>query len=480
MYLEAITGKSELENRELEFKLKLDRDNAESWLKTVAGFANAGGGVFYIGVEDGTGRLVGFPRDKADAERNFFNNQVNEHLTPRPSYTIEFPRFQVRDRELFLLKITVPESPVKPVVVRYRNIPSIYMRREGYTNGATYEEIIAMSIKSQHASYDTLSSGIHYNSEDFSTLRDYYRGHNDGKPLSEKLLESMGFFDSDKILANGAVLFKDHYDGDRTAVQCSVFSGFSKGSERIVTINKFSGNIPEIISYMMEFVMQRMNHSMIKRDDTRINIDAYPQRALFEGIVNSVAHRDYFMNGTQIQLDMFRDRLEISSPGNFYQKGRMEKTYDLSHIISKRRNELICNILVHCNVMEAAGTGFDKIAEEYSSADDAHKPYIFSSSDQFTLVLPDLTYSAGVSESDFPALEFVPVSGGTEHDAAVLSYCYHASRRAAEIADFLGLSNSTYLRQNILANLVSQGYLEQVKVSRTTYYRTNHDMVKQI
>lgn len=102
-----------------------------------------------------------------------------------------------------------------------------------------------------------------------------------------------------------------------------------------------------------------MNHSMIKLGDTRRNIDAYPQRALFEGVINAVAHRDYFLDGTQIQVDMFRDRLEISSPGSFYRAEKLGKTYDLSGIISKRRNELISSVLIGCNVMEAAGTGSD-------------------------------------------------------------------------------------------------------------------------
>ena len=53
---------------------------------------------------------------------------------------------------------------------------------------------------------------------------------------------------------------------------------------------------------------------------------------------------------------------------------------------------MISGILVACNVMEAAGTGFDKIMEEYAAVDEAHKPYIYSKSDHFTLVLPDLTY----------------------------------------------------------------------------------------
>ena len=120
-----------------------------------------------------------------------------------------------------------------------------------------------------------------------------------------------------------------------------------------------------------------MNHSIIKLENTRLNIDAYPARALFEGVVNAVAHRDYYLDGTQIQVELFKDRLEISSPGGFYRGEKLGKTYDLTRIISKRRNELIAGILVACNVMEASGTGFDKIVEEYASADDAHRPYIF-------------------------------------------------------------------------------------------------------
>ena len=56
---------------------------------------------------------------------------------------------------------------------------------------------------------------------------------------------------------------------------------------------------------------------------------------------------------------MFKDRLEISSPGSFYRGEKLGKTYDLSGIISKRRNELIASVLVSCNVMEAAGTDYD-------------------------------------------------------------------------------------------------------------------------
>ena len=350
MYLEEIIEDVILESDKFECKSMLNREDVIGWLKTIAGFANASGGEFYIGVEDKTNKLIGFDRNAADNERNYFNNQVNDHLTPRPQMKISFVRYDIRNSERFIIRVTVPESLVKPVILKYKNIPSIFMRRDGFTNGATYEEIIEMSIKSKNTQYDVLVSDVKYNPEKFSMLRDFYREHNEGRELKEKALQSMGFYDEEGYLLNGAALFLDDYKDKKTEVQCSVFNGFNKGSERIVTINRFNGNITSTISYIMDFVNQRMNHSMVKLNDVRKNIDAYPKRALFEGVINAIAHRDYYLDGTQIQVDMFKDRLEICSPGGFYRGEKLGKTYDLSGIISKRRNELITNVLVSCNV----------------------------------------------------------------------------------------------------------------------------------
>ena len=478
MLLEEIINVDEFETDVIECKRNLNKDDIVGWLKTIAGFANAKGGDLFIGVEDKTNKLIGFAKDEVDSQRNYFNNQVNEHLTPRPKLKISFLKYDVNQSERYIIQVHVYESFVKPVILKYKGIPSIFMRREGFTNGATYEEIIEMSLSNKKQQYDTMVSDEKYNFGDFKILKNYYSDHNDGKELKEKALRSIGFFDEDNLLANGAVFFKDDYDGLKTEVQCSLFSGFNKGSERIVTINKFHGNIIRVIEYMVEFVNQRMNHSIIKKDDMRVNIDAYPSRAVFEGIINAVAHRDYFIDGTQIQIDMFKDRLEISSPGSFYKGNQIEKTYELSNIISKRRNELISSVLVMCNVMEAAGTGFDKIVEEYNGVDDMHRPYIYSTSDHFTLVLPDFTYLEGVEENGIPKLSFIPVDHGTEHDKKVLEYCYTIAHKSSDIAAYLGITDSSYFRKKVLDNLVDNHYLEKSKNSRATFYKTNRDYVR--
>ncbi len=41
----------------------------------------------------------------------------------------------------------------------------------------------------------------------------------------------------------------------------------------------------------------------------------YPPTAIREALVNAVAHRDYRLRGRGIEVRLFSDRLEISSPG---------------------------------------------------------------------------------------------------------------------------------------------------------------------
>ena len=62
-----------------------------------------------------------------------------------------------------------------------------------------------MSVKSKNTQYDILTSEIKYDASNYTMLRNFYAMHNDGKELTEKVLKSMGFYDEDGFLANGAI-----------------------------------------------------------------------------------------------------------------------------------------------------------------------------------------------------------------------------------------------------------------------------------
>ena len=131
MTITQLLGISPLENATVEFKIRLNHEDIEGWMKTVAGFSNASGGTIYAGVEDKSGKLEGYTDTEADNERNFFNNTVNQHIFPNP--VIQFIPYEIRGRKLYIIRIKIGESVVKPVILKYHNVPAIYMRRDVYT-----------------------------------------------------------------------------------------------------------------------------------------------------------------------------------------------------------------------------------------------------------------------------------------------------------------------------------------------------------
>ena len=174
-----------MENAEQECKARLNRRDIVGWMKTIAGFANADGGKMFIGVEDKANKLIGFDRIEADAERNYLNNQINEHIYPSPDVTIRFLPYSIHGSQRYVLELTVPSSGIKPVIFKINGVPAIYMRRNGFTNAAAYEEIRRISLESTHLQYDMLASKSVYRPEEFRELEIFCQEHN-GKPLTEK------------------------------------------------------------------------------------------------------------------------------------------------------------------------------------------------------------------------------------------------------------------------------------------------------
>ena len=105
MFLEEITNTVELESRNMECKVELNKNETINWLKTVAGFANAEGGVLYIGVEDKTNKLIGFSRKDADKERSFLIFRLMNIFLPVLIYEY---KLMLEDRSICVLAYNLP------------------------------------------------------------------------------------------------------------------------------------------------------------------------------------------------------------------------------------------------------------------------------------------------------------------------------------------------------------------------------------
>ncbi len=81
---------------------------------------------------------------------------------------------------------------------------------------------------------------------------------------------------------------------------------------------------------------------------TRGRTDApqYDMTAVFEAVVNAVAHRDYSLQQAKIRIRMFSDRLEIYTPGELV----TTMTTDTLAYRQATRNEAITSLLAKCEV----------------------------------------------------------------------------------------------------------------------------------
>lgn len=91
--------------------------------------------------------------------------------------------------------------------------------------------------------------------------------------------------------------------------------------------------------------------------------------AVREAVVNVFAHRDYSIIRTQIDVDIFTDRIDITSPGSWL-LSRSFESYSIGYIPSIRRNKIISVCFDIANLMERNGSGFKTIFDCYNEVDD--------------------------------------------------------------------------------------------------------------
>ena len=464
------------EDKTHECKVRLNQKDPLGWLKTIDGFANEKGGMLLLGVEDGTYEVQGYTAMEADKEKLLFASLTKSHLDPVPVYDIVLLPYLSEKETRYVLKISIQESPYKPVVLRYEGMNLFFVRHDGYTESATMEELRSMFNAHRSVPYDETPTDIPYRRENFTELQKFALEHS-GSALSDKVLASLPFFDKNGNLKQGSLLFQDGFKNEKVRVSMNSYPELTKGSDRVLASENFSGNLIEDYQAMHDFITSRMSHGYRKLPDRRVDIDSYPERALFEALINALAHRDYTMEGCEISVDLYPNRLVITTPGSFYGEEELKPTRHLKELASQRRNNLICSVFVACKAMEARGTGFEKIEEAYADADEMHKPYVYSRFQFFTIVLPDLNSPLGVS-LDSESFDFLKkIENESKYDRQILAECYTAQKDAKDLASALGLSNSSFFRKKILKNLVDQGLLLEKTEGKTTYYATNRDFI---
>ena len=360
------------EDLSYEYKAVLNPNNPIKWAKTIIGYANDKGGTLFVGVSD-DGEAFGINIEEIDKTKLLISRINDRHVFPhiRVSYMM---RSVDDNAERFVLAVKVAPADS---VIRYREgdyKETVYVKGDGNATPATPEEIISLSKRKYGVDNET--SEIEYNEKDWTGYIDVCKSYRRDQTIpSVKELQNEEIVSKDGYAKSGFIMFSDDYERDDTMICCRLWKGKNKTGV-VLDSNRLRGSLAKVFADTLNFIERNTKTGWFKTEDGgREEIRSYPKEAVREALVNAIAHRDYSISGTQIDVDIYSDRIEIVSPGSWL----LPKDYDeypAGSIPSIRRNSIIAACLDVANLMERGGTGFQTMIEAYKNSPEEFQPIV--------------------------------------------------------------------------------------------------------
>jgi len=318
--------------------------------KTICAFANTAGGVLILGVED-PGIIVGVKEDPEKLQERItgflqsgcnvpVSTRCGRHLSPDGwVHWIEVPR----QRGLEPLRydgrtwVRRERSSVEPSPSELQELYNLF----GYV--LTEERSILAATASD---------------VDLDAFRSYLKAmgletDQDPQPASEDDLKNRG------VLAEidreyhptlyGVMAFgKEPQRFPQTRnfwIQCVAYAGKGRADD-VILVGEGKGCLEEQVRRSIGWVQglgRFEQYSGLIRQD----LPLVPEKALRESLVNAVVHRDYAITGSKILLEVFSDRVDVTSPGTLPNHMTEESVRAGGH--PRSRNELMANFMLVMN-----------------------------------------------------------------------------------------------------------------------------------
>ena len=177
------------------------------------------------------------------------------------------------------------------------------------------------------------------------------------KELTINQLISWGILieNKDQLIPTYAYAMLTHQAGYPPVVQCAVF----KTDDRAVFVDKreIDAPIQEQVEKAYQYVLEKINMGARFQGVYRQDIYELPPDSIRELIANALVHRNY-LEPESVQIALFSDRLEVTSPGSLMRGVTHEK---MKEGFSKIRNRALANAFAYMNLIEKWGSGFPRI-----------------------------------------------------------------------------------------------------------------------
>ena len=351
------------------FDRKSARKDAKGLSNHIVAFANADGGTLVIGVED-NGEITGI-----DAYTNNINDILRvpfDYCNPSVRVTTETVECKDKDGNLnHLLIMTIPQSSE----LHANQQDEVYYRIGDKSKKLNFEERLQLMYAKGSRYYEdepvfrsTLDDidmdfvaeyckKIGYTKSPEEYIRqnkDYIVKHDGREEMSGAALLLFGA-DPQRFFPRARVRFI-RYDGTEAKVGTQM---------NVIKDEVFSGRILDMVQQALDFVRSQIKERTRLGGDGRfVTTPEYPEFAWKESIVNAVAHRDYSIKGTDIQIKMFDDRITVESPGILPGIVRLSNL----RTVHFSRNPKIAEFLHQYDYVKEFGEGVDRMFKEMENA----------------------------------------------------------------------------------------------------------------
>ena len=369
----------------------LEEKRPKSWLKSVSAFANGQGGSLFFGIDD-NGGIIGL--DDVQHVSQSISTRIRDLMDPLPD--VELIPHEVEGKKI--LQVKVSSGHYTPYYYIGDGQRMAFIRVGDESLPATAEQMVRLVLKGSNKTYDSLLTDYKEEDNTFIILANTFKTRTN-QEWNKKFLLSFGLITNTGVLTNAGALFADDCPLWQSRLYCTRWDGNDKSDA--INDAEFTGNILLLLREAMNFVKSNTKKGWEKLPDGRKNKPEYAERAVLEAMVNHFIHRDYTVMGGEVHLDIYDDRLTVTSPGGMY-NGSLIQDLDIAEVSSERRNPILANVMAQLDYMEKRGSGLTRICNETKALDgykDELKPVFKSTPTQFQTIIYATSSASNVGEN---------------------------------------------------------------------------------
>ncbi len=357
------------ESDNVEFKVQRPADSSK-YLKTVVAFANGKGGTLVFGIDDRSHEVTGIDKENVFREMDAITESISDSCEPTivPDVYLQ----TIDDKSIIVVEISAGRQ--RPYYLKNKGITEgVYIRVAGTTRHADRDMSAEMYYEDEGRSFDmVVRKDLTITDEEINALCQSMKevalqnasteaAKQQVRDVTKNQLLSWGLLaetEDGAIHPTNGYIYLTGQDPFYSMIQCGMF----KGKTRAVFVDKreYTGPLWKQVEDAFQFVLRNIHLGSRLNGIYREDIYELPPDSIRELIINAVMNTS-FLSSSHIQVAIYDDRLEITSPGGLMPGVTIDR---MKEGFSKIRNKALAHAFLYMNMIEEWGSGIPKLIRE--------------------------------------------------------------------------------------------------------------------